>query len=81
MRKTLHGVALPKGVPNTMLTDADASKNNVSVSHIRFVNCTLGGVSLAESFHDGASWNITKGKSVHAITVDGTPIDELIYGQ
>ena len=71
-----HGqTLLPKGVPNIMLTDLGAMMNNVSVNRIRFTNCTIGGVDLAATFKDGHSWNISKGRSVHDITVDGKPVE------
>lgn len=78
VHKATHGVSpalLPHGQPNTMLTDADAAKHNVTIHDIRFEKCTIAGQDLAVTFRDNLhSWNISQDKSVYAISVDGKPV-------
>ena len=78
VHKAARGVSpalLPHGQPNTMLTDADAAKNNVTIHDVRFEKCTIAGEDIAVTFRDDLhSWNVTRDKSVYAITVDGKPV-------
>lgn len=78
VHKAVHGVSpalLPHGQPNTMLTDVDSAKKNVTIHDIRFEKCTIAGQDLAVTFRDEMySWNVSHDKSVYAITVDGKPV-------
>jgi hypothetical protein len=67
VRRARDGTPLPHGFPNQLRGESPT----VNISAVQFWNVTMARMALADVIYDPTVWNISGGRSVMNVTVDG----------